>query len=249
MGAGRIAFAVGLLGVLLGFGSVAKAAESWEFVDGEGVLHIGNVPAGVGSADSAPGIDTASLPVTGPAGTRDIKWINRTWTLRFPAWDPANSVDIRSNVAMRSTLAPQLPRGFNDVKPYLDAAAKSHSVDPALVYSVAAAESAFNADAVSHKGALGLMQIMPATAARYGISGYSLTTGRHNVLEPQVNAQVGGRYLAELLRRYGGDATLALAAYNAGEGAVSKYGNKIPPYPETQKYVERVLGYYRSFKQ
>ncbi len=144
---------------------------------------------------------------------------------------------------------PKLPRGFNDVKPYLDAAARSHSVDPALIYSVAAAESAFNTEAVSNKGALGLMQIMPATAARYGVSGYALNTGRHNVLEPQVNAYVGSRYLADLLRMFGGNTSLAVAAYNAGEGAVSKYGNRIPPYPETQKYVERVMGFYRSFKQ
>ena len=69
------------------------------------------------------------------------------------------------------------------------------------------------------------------------------------MLAPEVNARVGSRYLADLLRMFGGDTALAVAAYNAGEGAVSKYGNRVPPYPETQKYVERVMGFYRSFKQ
>ena len=228
-----------------------RAGDTWEFVDGEGVLHMGNNPVEEASARiSASASDEAEAVATQPAG-RELRWINRTWPIRYPVWMPPAepSPETVQLLGAPNAVASRVPRGFNDVKPYLDAAAQSHAVDPALIYSVAAAESAFNTDAVSHKGALGLMQIMPATAARYGVTGYSLSTGRHNVLEPQMNAQVGSRYLADLLRRYGGDATLAIAAYNAGEGAVSKYGNKIPPYPETQKYVERVMGYYRSFKQ
>ena len=239
-------------GLLTAVPMAANAGETWRFVDKNGVLHMGNITSAEKQEpadEESAGIpsDTELLPTL-----RDIKLINRTWTMRYPAWEPtAASVVVQSvfGEAAGQGKGIRLPRGFHDVKPYLDAAAQSHSVDPALIYSVAAAESAFNTEAVSHKGALGLMQIMPATAARYGVSGYSLSTGRHNVLEPQVNAFVGGRYLADLLRMFGGDTSLAVAAYNAGEGAVSKYGNRIPPYPETQKYVERVLGYYRSFKQ
>ena len=228
-----------------------SAHETWEFVDGDGVVHMGNVSGGRGADLVAARERVNSQEPASPEGKRALKWVNHTWTLRLPAWDPATAVaTVRPSVVVTQSqvTASRLPRGLNDVKLYLDAAAQSHSVDPALIYSVAAAESAFNTEAVSHKGALGLMQIMPGTAARYGVTGYSLDTGRHNVLDPKVNAQVGSRYLADLLRMFGGDAALAIAAYNAGEGAVLKYGNRIPPYPETQKYVERVMGYYRSFK-
>ena len=240
------------LAVLITWPTVALAGETWEFVDGDGVLHMGNVPdLDTPHGSQAPSVSANAVEEPPRAG-RELRWINRTWALRYPAWDAASGA-VPASVALAPATgagaAPRLPRGFNDVKPYLHAAALSHSVDPALVYSVAAAESAFNTDAVSHKGALGLMQIMPATAARYGVTGYSLQTGRHNVLAPEVNARVGSRYLADLLRMFGGDTALAVAAYNAGEGAVSKYGNRVPPYPETQKYVERVMGFYRSFKQ
>ncbi|TXK33189.1 lytic transglycosylase domain-containing protein [Ottowia sp. GY511] len=208
---------------------------------------MGNAPLG----DDSGSVHTEPTDIVKQSAARELRLINRTWPLRYSAWEPVGSVAPRSAAGsgMGVRGASKLPQGFHDVKAYLDAAAQSHAVDPALLYSVAAAESAFNADAVSHKGALGLMQIMPATAARYGVTGYSLDTGRHNVLEPHVNAQVGSRYLADLLRRYSGDPSLAIAAYNAGEGAVAKYGNRIPPYPETQRYVERVMGFYRSFKQ
>ncbi|MBU6467392.1 MAG: lytic transglycosylase domain-containing protein, partial [Burkholderiales bacterium] len=120
--------------------------------------------------------------------------------------------------------------------------------EPALVIAVAAAESAFNVQAVSRKGALGLMQVMPATAERYGVPARASVQGSGSVslMEPKLNAEVGSRYLADLLRLFGGDKELALAAYNAGEGAVLKYGRRIPPYPETQQYVQRVMRFYRT---
>ena len=242
----------GALCVLAMMPLTVSVNETWEFVDGDGVVHMGNVSGGPGAELATARERVNSQEPAPPEGKRELKWIHRTWALRFPVWDPATAVTTARpavGVSQSQAAIPRLPRGLNDVKPYLDAAAQSHSVDPALIYSVAAAESAFNTEAVSHKGALGLMQIMPGTAARYGVTGYSLDTGRHNVLEPKVNAQVGSRYLADLLRMFGGDASLAVAAYNAGEGAVSKYGNRIPPYPETQKYVERVMGYYRSFNK
>ena len=90
------------------------------------------------------------------------------------------------------------------------------------------------------------MQIMPATAARFGVAPPRSRLQPHAVLEPQLNADVGSRYLSELLRLFDGDRALAVAAYNAGEGAVARYGNRIPPYPETQRYVERVLTLYQS---
>ncbi|RYF39474.1 MAG: lytic transglycosylase domain-containing protein, partial [Comamonadaceae bacterium] len=92
------------------------------------------------------------------------------------------------------------------------------------------------------------MQVMPATAARYGVAARPTAEGggEHAAMEPKVNAQIGTRYLADLLRMFDGDKELALAAYNAGEGAVIKHGRRIPPYPETQQYVEKVMRFYQG---
>lgn len=136
--------------------------------------------------------------------------------------------------------------GYGRAKPLLEDAAHSHAVDPALVTAVSAAESGFRADAVSPKGAVGLMQLMPATAARYGVVAGSSQEATNILKDPRLNAQVGTRYLADLIRMFNGDLELALAAYNAGEGAVIKHGRRIPPYPETQQYVVRVLKYYHA---
>jgi hypothetical protein len=121
------------------------------------------------------------------------------------------------------------------------AAARVHGVEPALLHAVISAESAYRPKAVSHKGAQGLMQVMPATAARYGVAGNALG-------EPATNIATGTRYLADLLRMFSGDLRLALAAYNAGEHAVLRHGRRVPPYPETEAYVPRVLKVYEALR-
>jgi soluble lytic murein transglycosylase-like protein len=115
-------------------------------------------------------------------------------------------------------------------------AAKNEGIPPALVKAVIAAESAFDSDAVSHKGAQGLMQLMPGTAVEMGVE---------DPLEPAQNVRGGASYLRSMIDRYG-DLGRALAAYNAGPSAVDRYGG-IPPYQETQDYVDRVLTYYRRY--
>lgn len=115
-------------------------------------------------------------------------------------------------------------------------AARAYALDPALVKAVIAAESNFDPRATSHKGAQGLMQLMPKTARGLGV---------RNPYSPQDNVLGGARYLREMLDRFG-DLSRAVAAYNAGPTAVDRYGG-IPPYPETRKYVSRVLRYHRGY--
>ena len=120
---------------------------------------------------------------------------------------------------------------------FIDSAASAVSIEPQLLRAVIVVESGFNPHAVSKAGAAGLMQLMPATAQRYGVS---------DRLDPEQNIHGGARYLKSLLTRYGNDMKLALAAYNAGEDAVDRCGRCIPRYPETRAYVPRVLRMYQS---
>jgi hypothetical protein len=106
-----------------------------------------------------------------------------------------------------------------------------NSVDPLLLYSIMHQESTFKRGAVSPKGARGLMQLMPYTASRFGVT---------SIFDPRQNIEGGARYMRFLLNLFQGDVTLALAGYNAGEGAVKKYGYSVPPYSETQEYVRRI---------
>src|SRR5260370_3362131 len=121
--------------------------------------------------------------------------------------------------------------GSVQVDGYLVDAGTKNGVDPLLLYSVMHQESSFKSRAVSPKGARGLMQLMPGTAIRYGVT---------NIFDPRQNIEGGARYLRFLLDHFDGDVNLALAGYNAGEGAVEKYGWQIPPYSETQEYVRRI---------
>jgi soluble lytic murein transglycosylase-like protein len=121
--------------------------------------------------------------------------------------------------------------------PYIERAARSQSVHPELVRAVIVVESAFNPHAVSKRGAVGLMQLRPATARRYGVA---------DAFDPEQNIAAGVHYLRDLLTRYGNNLELTLAAYNAGEDAVERYGHSIPPFAETQHYVPTVLRIYRS---
>jgi soluble lytic murein transglycosylase-like protein len=116
------------------------------------------------------------------------------------------------------------------------AAAHRHGLDPELVLAVVGVESAFKPDAVSPKGARGLMQLMPATAASLGVE---------DSFDPEENLDGGTRHLGTLLELYDGDVERALAAYNAGEGAVARHGG-IPPFRETREYVRKVLERYRE---
>ena len=122
---------------------------------------------------------------------------------------------------------------------HIQAAAKETSVDPALIHAVIAVESGYNPSARSSAGAVGLMQLMPGTAKRYGVK---------DRLDPAQNIRGGARYLRDLQVMFDDNLQLVLAAYNAGEQAVVKYGNRVPPYRETAAYVPKVLQLYRKFR-
>lgn len=129
--------------------------------------------------------------------------------------------------------------GHRGLDQLIVASAARYQLDPLLIYLVMREESGFNYRAVSRVGARGLMQLMPATARRLGV---------RNIHNPTENVEAGTRYLRWLIELFGGDVNLALAAYNAGEGAVHRYGRRIPPYPETRRYVWRINAAYRRLK-
>jgi hypothetical protein len=129
---------------------------------------------------------------------------------------------------------------INNFDQIITRAADKYRIDSALIKAVIKAESNFNHQAVSPVGAQGLMQLMPTTAYQLQVE---------DAFHPEKNIDGGVRYLSYLLKLYRGNLTLALAAYNAGEGAVAKYKNQVPPYQETKNYVKRVLSYYQSYSK
>lgn len=205
------------------------AAEIWGFVDESGQVHVAN-------------------------------WqLDARYRLFFrgePAADVGSSGSDDASTAPEALAAavdPAARRWLNDAnsKRYerlIEQHATRQAVDPALVKAIVAVESSFTPTAVSPKGARGLMQVMPQTAARYGVSGDSKRSAEEKLLDPVVNLQVGTRYLRDLLARFADNIGLAVAAYNAGENAVERYKNRIPPYPETREYVKRVQQLYAAFR-
>ncbi|RZI93576.1 MAG: lytic transglycosylase domain-containing protein [Variovorax sp.] len=137
---------------------------------------------------------------------------------------------------------------YKSAKAALREASQRHGIDYELLQALVAAESGFDAQAVSPKGAIGLMQLMPATAQRYGVQGDKKATLEKKLFDPRINIAAGSRYLRDLIAMFQGDLELAVAAYNAGEGAVQRAGNRIPNYKETQNYVKTVLQLYAYLK-
>jgi soluble lytic murein transglycosylase-like protein len=154
-----------------------------------------------------------------------------------PAWRPLGRL---------SGLGPPRCSRLRTAEPFVQMiveAAATQGQDASLIKAIVHVESGFDAGAVSAKGAMGLMQLMPATAQQLG-----LDDARTQLLDPAVNLRVGAQHLSRLLRLFPQRLDLALAAYNAGEGAVLKYAG-IPPYAETQAYVRSVLDWYRVYSE
>jgi len=140
----------------------------------------------------------------------------------------ATTRPVAINRALQKTYSPEIRR-----------AALAYHMEPALLHAVIATESGYDARAVSGKGAMGLMQLMPETARRYGAA---------DPFNPGENIRAGAQHLSSLLQRFGNNLQLALAAYNSGEGNVVRYGGRIPPFAETMAYVPKVMGLYQRYQ-
>ncbi len=160
---------------------------------------------------------------------------NRQYKLVVASQGSASKPDM----AVSGTPASFNRAGKDRFAPIVAEAARAHQVDAALLHAVITAESGYNPSAVSHKGAVGLMQLMPETARRYGVE---------NSLDPAQNIQGGTRYLSDLLQMFNNNIELAVAAYNAGENAVIRHGYSIPPYRETLAYVPKVLKLQKKYR-
>lgn len=205
---------------------LARAANIYGYVDEKGVAHFASEPLDARYQlffKAGQSFDTANgMPGAGGAG---------------------------STVAQRSLLAMfDASPGYKTAKRALRDAARKHDIDYELLQALIATESGFDPQAVSPKGALGLMQVMPETAARYGVQGDARATVQAKLFDPRQNVAAGARYLSDLIDLFPGRLDLALAAYNAGEGAVQRAGNRIPNYPETRNYVATVMQLYAYLK-
>jgi hypothetical protein len=208
----------------LGWALTGHAAV-WTYVDAQGVTHFTNTEPPKGATVV---IGSADVPLAQPEVAK-----------------PVLDTSAHEAQAQRTVAVLQVNSIYKQVHGNLSDASSAYGVDLNLIKAVAASESAFNPNAVSRKGAVGLMQVMPATARQYGVMAEPGSTVARKLTNPELNIHTGTKYLSYLLRLYGGQVDLALAAYNAGEGAVLKAGNQIPDYKETQDYVRKVLAVYK----
>jgi len=216
-----------LAGLLLALGLLPAAqAEVWGYVDAKGIAHFA------------------------------AEKIDERYELFFrggESFDTAHGLGTPRAVAVPSA-APKLiaffeiSPSYKQVKHHLREASRAQGIDYELLQALIATESGFDAGAVSPKGAVGLMQIMPGTAQRYGVTADRKTPVEKKLTDPRTNIKTGTRYLRYLLDLFPGRLELALAAYNAGEGAVQRAGNRIPNYRETQNYVKTVMQLYAMLR-
>lgn len=167
--------------------------------------------------------------------TEEMEFQKSKWN----ALAAADSLVFKSKQLVLNKSLGSFSTGNATIDGYILESSVRHNVDPLLIFAQMSQESSFRKTATSHKGASGLMQLMPATAMRWGVK---------NIYNPQQNIEAGVKYMRWLLNLFNGDVKLALAAYNAGEGSVKKYGNKIPPYTETINYVKRISEHYDKIK-
>lgn len=218
-----------VLGLLLCFLQQQACADLWAHVDERGVTHF--------AAEQLDERYQLFFRGTEFDSTRD-----------GPAGQPQLMPHALPSAGARLLAFFDIAPGYKSIKHHLRAAAQQQAVDYELLQALIATESGFDTQAVSPKGAVGLMQLMPATASRFGVRADARRTVEQKLTDPAVNVPTGTRYLRYLLDLFPGRMDLALAAYNAGEGAVQKAGNQIPAFKETQNYVRTVMALYTQLK-
>ncbi len=202
-------------------------------------------PGRTGTAPVAVSIALAGLLLAAPVAADVYKFVDENGVIHLAdrKLGPGYKLIMRGGTRpltspARSPSMARYQQNRRTYTPLIDSIARRVGLESALVHAVVTAESAYDPGAISRAGAVGLMQLMPGTAARYGVR------DRH---DPAQNVEGGTRYLRDLLVQFR-DVTLALAAYNAGENAVVAHGHDIPPYPETREYVRKVLRLYRDYR-
>lgn len=194
-------------------------------------------PAGPTPAAAAP----SSRPATTSRPAEELQLYDGTAS-RLLTIDPPALVSLsQANVSVPRQAGTS--RRVLGIAPEVQRVARAYDIDPLLLHAIAHVESRHNPQAQSPAGALGLMQVMPATARRFGIDNPTSA-----LLDPTVSLEVGSAYLKSLQARFGNNLALVLAAYNAGEGSVERHGRQVPPYAETRSYVQQVLAEYRTLR-
>lgn len=229
-----------LTSLLLGTLSLPAAADVWGYIDTKGVAHF----------------STEKLDEGYELFFKSGESFSTEKTDRIPA-RPVIVNPLNGNIVPTgSAYAPTKLWAYFDVSPnykafkhLLKEASHVHGIDYALLQALIATESGFDAFAVSPKGAVGLMQLMPPTAQRYGVRADKNMPLEKKLTDPKTNIKAGASYLRDLIKMFPGQLELAVAAYNAGEGAVQRAGNKIPNYPETKNYVKTVMQLYGHLKR
>ena len=185
--------------------------------------------------DTANGVRVVSPTVAPITEAKAKPLVKKTASVTATAKaQPVRTASVR--MAMERSMG-NFTTGDSKVDSYILESSRRYDIDPLLIYAQMHQESSFKQKALSYKGASGLMQLMPATARRLGVT---------DIYNPKQNIEGGIKYMRMLLDMFGGNVALALAGYNAGEGAVLKYGRQIPPYRETQEYVRRISARYSS---
>jgi hypothetical protein len=216
------------------------AMEIYRYVDAQGVIHFTDHPI-TGSSGSSVKFNKPQI-----RSVQIYRYIDQTGTVHLSD-TPKNAKyaliysgpEFISSMSGRSSAQQVMRRKYVEYNDEIRRVANLTGVDAGLIHAVIQVESAYNPKAVSPKGATGLMQLMPATAKRFGV------IDRTDIAE---NLYGGAKYLSFLLDHFNNDLELALAGYNAGEGAVRRHGNRIPPYRETQNYVVKVLELYKQHR-
>jgi len=211
---------LGLFALLALLWQPAARADVWAYVNDQGVLHFA------------------------------AEQLDERYELYFSDQAPVDRTRARAVPLAPSRLLAffEISHDYKAVKPLLREAAREHGIEYALLQALIAAESGFDASAVSPKGAVGLMQVMPATARGYGLVDARRRPVARQLKEARTNIQVGSRHLARMLAKFPDRPELALAAYNAGLMTVRRAGNQVPPIIETQNYVRTIMALYAVLK-